>query len=162
MFYHSSAWLDFWESFEHHCTFISAVWQRNRPGFAALYGIHVAYFFDIVFLSINLSLPVFYLCYSLSYFLLTKTNKDKGRIHWNCSALPRVCLVIYVFSCLKRIPEGFFPSSTPHLSKALHFFQLEVLNQFLALPHWNLYKTKPHSPNPKSAFPFDANKTTLK
>ena len=59
---HQHGWT-FGECFEHHCTFISAVWQRNRPGFAALYGIHVASFFDIVFLSINVNLLVFYVCH---------------------------------------------------------------------------------------------------
>ena len=63
--------LEFWECFEHHCTFISAVWKRNRLGFAALYGIHVEFFFDSVFFSVNVSLLVFYVYHFLSYFFLT-------------------------------------------------------------------------------------------
>ena len=69
-----------------------------------------------------------------------------------CSALPRVCLIFYVFNYLKRIPEGFFPSSTPHLSKLSISFKIEVSNQFPTLPHSDLCKTEPHSLDPN--FPF--------
>ena len=133
-------------------------WQRNRPGFAALYGILVEYWLGIVFPSVISSFTCVYVCHISLYFFLIKKNKDKGRIHWNCSALPRVFLVIYVFSCLKRIPEGFLPSSTPHLSKALHITQFVVPNHFPTLPHRDLCKTEPHSPDPNFPFPFEPTK----
>ena len=63
--------LDFWECFEHYCTFISTVWQRNRPGFAALHGIHVVLCFYSVFLSVNVILLVFYVFHFPSYFFLS-------------------------------------------------------------------------------------------
>ena len=114
--------------------------------------------FDIVFPSVNVSLYVFFVCHYLSCFFLTKTNKDKGRIHWNCSALPRVFLVINVFSCFKRIPEVLLPSSTPNLSKSLHFIQFEVPNRFPTLPHRDLCKIEPHSPDPNLPFTFEPTK----
>ena len=58
--------LDFWDSLELHCIHISTVRLRNRPGFATLYGIHVASCFGIVFPSVIVSLHVFYLCHHLS------------------------------------------------------------------------------------------------
>ena len=127
-------------------------WLRNRPGLAALFGIQMASFFGIVFSFVIVSLLMFYVCHYLSCFILTKTNKDIGRIHWNCSALPRVFLVIYVFSRLKRILKVFLPSSTPHLSKALHFIQFEVPIQLSTLPHRDLCKTEPHSPDANLPF----------
>ena len=72
--FQSLAWLDTWDCFEHHCTFISAVWQRNRPRFVALLGIHVALCFDDVFLSVNVSLLVFHVYHSLLFLL--KLNKQ--------------------------------------------------------------------------------------
>ena len=45
-------------------------WQRNRPGFVALYGIHVEFCFDDVFLYVNVSLLVFDVYHFLSYFFL--------------------------------------------------------------------------------------------
>ena len=158
MFFQSLAWLDFWESLELIVYSFQQFGKGINQWFATLYGIHVASCFGIVFSSVIVSLHVFYVCHISLYFILTKSNKDKGRIHWNCSALPRVCLVIDVFSCLKRILEVFLPSSTPHLSKSLHFIQFEVPNQLPTLPHWDLCKTEPHSPHPKSTFPFEPTK----
>ena len=87
---------------------------------------------------------------SLVSSLLKQTRIS--RIHSNCNALPTVCLVIDVFSYLKRIPEVFLPSSTPHLSKSFHFIKFEVQNQLPTLPHKDLYKTEPHSPDPNMPF----------
>ena len=49
-----------------YCILISAVWLRNRPGFAALYGIHMASFFGIMFPSVIVILHVFYVVHHLS------------------------------------------------------------------------------------------------
>ena len=51
--------LDIWDCIALHCTFILQFWQRNRPGFAALFGILVDLCFDGVFLYVFLSSLMF-------------------------------------------------------------------------------------------------------
>ena len=77
-----------------------------------------------------------------------------------CSTL-KFCLIFYVFNCPKRILVSFLPSSTPHRFELSISFKIETSNQLPTLPHSDLCKTGPHSPDPKSALPFDP-KNTLK
>ena len=51
--------------------FISAFWQRNRPGFAELLGIHVALCFDDVFFSVIVILLMFHVYHLSSHFFLS-------------------------------------------------------------------------------------------
>ena len=62
-------------------THISILAKELRLGFAALFGIHVAFCFGKVLSSVFLNLIMCYLCHYLSYFFLTKSNKSEGRIH---------------------------------------------------------------------------------
>ena len=62
-------------------THINILAKELRPGFAALFEIHVAFCFGIVLSSVILNLLMFYVCHYLSCFFLTKSNKGKGRIH---------------------------------------------------------------------------------
>lgn len=62
-------------------THISILAKELRLGFAALFGIHVAFCFGIVISSVIVNLLIFYVCHYLSCFFLTKSNKGKGRIH---------------------------------------------------------------------------------
>ena len=62
-------------------THINILAKELRPGFAALFEIHVAFCFDIVLSSVIVNLHICYVCHYLSFFFLTKANKGKGRIH---------------------------------------------------------------------------------
>ena len=59
VFSQSFSGLDIWDCIALHCTFILQFWQRNRPGFAALFGILVALCFDGVFLYVSVSSLIF-------------------------------------------------------------------------------------------------------
>ena len=61
-----SVWVGFWQMVGHlgfigTSLYISSLqfWQRNRPGFAALFGIHVALCFDGVFVYVIVSSLMF-------------------------------------------------------------------------------------------------------
>ena len=56
--------LDTWDCLALYCTFISAFLAKERQGFAALFGIHVALCFDGVLLSVIVSCYVYHFPYS--------------------------------------------------------------------------------------------------
>ena len=56
------------------------------------------------------------------------------------------------FQLFEEDPWRFLALFNSSPVSTLHFFQIEVSNQFPTFPHSNLCKTEPHSPDPN--FPF--------
>ena len=82
VFSESFSGLDIWDCIGLHCTFILQFWQRNRTGFAALFGILVALFFDGVLLYVFVSFTEF-LCVSFPFSFLLKLNKSVLKVESN-------------------------------------------------------------------------------
>ena len=125
-------------------THISILAKELRPGFAARFGILVAFCFGIVIFFVILNLLMCYVWHYLSCFFLTKSNKSVSRIHWNCSALLEVCFSLWCFQLFGEDPWDFLPSSAPHLSNPSISFNFKCQKQLPTLPHWDLCKTEPH------------------
>ena len=96
--------------------FILQFWQRNRPGFAALFGILVALCFD----GVSLYVFVISLIFMCTIFLLLSSQIKQISVQGGIQQLSllclQFCLILHVFICLRRTLETLLPSSASHWS----------------------------------------------